>query len=336
MHILFLIEGRGVGGNETLLTSLFQKLKGEGSKIVLACPPGKARSLLSPHVSVALSPAKTIQGWERLLKKEEVHLTVLVHGDIVQLAWASRKRNIPSVWMYGHPYWLSGWEREEVKILGTLITHSCAQSRYLANQLMDLCGEISILPNGVDQKSFYPLSDEERKKARKALGFKDNEIVLGYPARGTEYKRHRALLSSFNELRKRQKNLRLFFLGANSKEFTGAGVLSRNFAPDEMRAALGACDLTVFPAEEEGYGCAVAESLALGVPALMNAKGGHAEFQGLGRDFFYKKGLTSALEKFISSEKRGLQKKAIKFSQSLSRDVNLDRYSHLFTKLAKG
>lgn len=265
----------------------------------------------------------------------QIQLVVVVHGPFTKLLRAANAMAIPCIWMYGHPFHLNGWTQEEAKVTASLMQLIIAQSGFLASTLPFAKDRVCVIPNGANLGHFSPLSADERKSVRVDLGISNETFVIGYPARFVEYKRHEVLKESFAVLKESIQDSTLFFIGGESSDLP-PGVHSVRVEPSQMRSVMGICDLAVFPAFDEGYGCAVAESIALGIPVLINKSGGHREFLPIGQDFFYEdlgngdlgqKLIHLAQNKDLRSR---MAKRAVEYSKDLDARFSMHHYLEAF------
>ena len=113
-----------------------------------------------------------------------------------------------------------------------------------------------VLPCGVDVERFRPLA---RKRAREELGLDPQRPYVLFPAdaarREKRHDRAQALCEAIG--------IELLTLG---------GV-----APERVPLWVNAVNAVVVPSEREGFGLAVLEALACGVPVLATPVGIHAE-----------------------------------------------------------
>jgi len=147
--------------------------------------------------------------------------------------------------------------------------------------------KISVIPNGVDTKKFYPLS---RKEAREKLGVPgDAKVILSVghltPGKGFDVvMRAIALLLEESP----QENLQLIIVGdgpfRKALEKTGSILnLGRNVSfrgnvsHEELFLLYSAADLFCLASEMEGCPNVILESLACGTPVVATAVGGIPE-----------------------------------------------------------
>lgn len=247
-------------------------------------------------------------GWQLLpqLLATESPDVAFVHGDLEMACEAITKlrqvrTELPVVLYYSvegepiHAGWAATIRSVDLAIVyteyGREVTRRCARR------------DVPAVPLGIDPDEFRPLSDEERRRWREALGW-DKRFVLCYVARNMWTKQQPVLLHACRELvNKGLDDLLLYLhctpfdrhrnggwnLGAMAREMgldgllrfssgeleRRAGASDRN-APG-MREIYGCCDLYVHPSSVEGFGFPLLEAMACGCPVLHTADGGVME-----------------------------------------------------------
>lgn len=152
-------------------------------------------------------------------------------------------------------------------------------------------------PNPVDSQRFRPASIQDRANARKQISPKSNDqsVLIVYVAKYLERKNHSFLIDVLSNL---PENYRLLLAGPPLMETDLVPGLRKEqltqldekavalnvqdrvevtagFA--DMREHLAAADVFCFPAENEGMGTPLLESISMGVPVVANA--GEPSFQ---------------------------------------------------------
>ena len=303
MHLLFQIEGSGVGGNETTLKTLSSLLR-KNHRLTLICPPGPARKFLTGSFDRVVSPPRNWKGWDRVLQALRPTRAIAIHGDIVALSSSCRRMGIPVDWWCGHS--IAETERGQWQSLGeTLFDRVLFPSLFLRKQLPISNG--FILPGIVDTKKFNGKSGGYRKW----LGVSENAFVFGYCGRFVPEKRHEDLLDALKQLngsyfallignahRAEEKALFRRLERRVRQEKLAAHCLS---VPDkDLSRALAAMDVFVSPSVNEGFGSSVLEALSGGVPVVAARSGGPEEIlQQLDQPLLYSPGNIKALAQLI-------------------------------------
>lgn len=142
----------------------------------------------------------------------------------------------------------------------------CASARYFN------------VPNAIDTEKFI-FNKEESLKARKELGFKKNDIVIGHVGRFSEPKNHGFLVDIFRDLHMENGNYRLLLVGdgelkadierkVRQYELDDAVIFAG--VRTDVNRLLMAMDLFLFPSKWEGLPVSVVEAQAVGLPCVIS------------------------------------------------------------------
>ncbi|MGX3020200.1 glycosyltransferase family 4 protein [Ursidibacter sp. B-7004-1] len=143
-----------------------------------------------------------------------------------------------------------------------------AHSDLMKNELIELYNidqeKIKVIYPPVDTERFYTISDFERDKLRKKLGFAENEIIYLFPSTG-HYRK------GFQELKKFFENttlpIKLVVVGSPIEETKNIRYLGyRNDMPEVYRAA----DFTIMASIYEPFGLVGIESILSGTPIIFS------------------------------------------------------------------
>lgn len=150
--------------------------------------------------------------------------------------------------------------------------------------------------NGVDADAFRPPTTAEAASARQALGFCDEDFVVGMVAHFRPEKSHAVLFAAAREARKQIPRLKLLLVGNGplfahyrAQHGQSAGSLDAVFvgAVPDVQRQLHAMDVgCLIPAANEGFSNAVLEKMATGLPLVVSDIGGNAEAVIDGRNGF--------------------------------------------------
>jgi glycosyltransferase involved in cell wall biosynthesis len=145
---------------------------------------------------------------------------------------------------------------------------------------------VTTIPDGVDTKAFTPASADERIAARRALGLPPDAAVVTIVGRLVPLKGHATLFDAVARLRVRHPGLRVLVVGHGVLEADlhtraaslGVGDVVRFLgARGDVRGILAASDVLAAPSLSEGFGLAVVEAMAAGLPCVASRTGGLAE-----------------------------------------------------------
>ncbi|MBH1986332.1 MAG: glycosyltransferase [Burkholderiales bacterium] len=132
----------------------------------------------------------------------------------------------------------------------------------------------------------FELTPERRNHARRTLGLRDDELVVGCVGRLVELKNHAALIRLWPEVLQRHPKARLVLIGDGplrdtlSQQAQQAGVAERVLLAGlhpNVADLLPAFDLFALPSFTEGVSIALLEAAATGLPVLASAVGGNVE-----------------------------------------------------------
>lgn len=146
---------------------------------------------------------------------------------------------------------------------------------------------VDIIPNGVDDELFRPLSESEKDKVKEGLGL-DGRVVL-YVSRMSPRKGPHVLLNAFQRVVKEMDDITLLMIGSGEMlpflkaqaKFLGIAERVRfmGYAPNELLPKLYAiADVFALPSTtSEAFGIVVLEAMASGVPVVATTVGGIPE-----------------------------------------------------------
>jgi phosphatidylinositol alpha-mannosyltransferase len=160
-------------------------------------------------------------------------------------------------------------ERSVLRGAARLYATSPASRESVAGAAGRNASDVGLLPIPVDVDHFAPEPDE-------AWLARLDAPVLGFVGRVDDPRKNAALLErAFALVRAERPETRLRLIGSGTAR-AGDGVESLGFV-DDVAPALRECALLVSTARQEGFGIAVAEALACGVPVVSTPAGGPEE-----------------------------------------------------------
>ncbi len=135
-----------------------------------------------------------------------------------------------------------------------------------------------VIPNAIDTEQFL-FQKELREKARKELGFSEEELVVGHIGRFMEQKNHPFLLRIFSALLRKRKNSRLLLVGegplmeemkAQAKELGISENCVFTGVREDTPALYQAMDVFCLPSLYEGFPVVMIEAQTAGLPCLIS------------------------------------------------------------------
>jgi len=140
--------------------------------------------------------------------------------------------------------------------------------------------KISFLGNGIDTERFAPPSADSRRAARAALGFGENDFVIGSVGRLVYEKGFGELFGAAETVRAAQPQARFLVIGPEEndqndaipseriRELATRGIVLFTGMRTEMSRYYAAMDLFVLPSHREGIPRACMEAAASGLPVI--------------------------------------------------------------------
>lgn len=226
--------------------------------------------------------------------------------------------------------WLAGYTDAVVVINSEDFEAACAFKLKKGGRVYKIPGV------GLDTEKFRPVSDEERKKARKQAGISDDEFLLVSVGELNKNKNHETVIRALKLLG--EENVRCVVCGDGPKRKALENLIME---PDlkkkaallgyvqDVREILAAADAFVFPSIREGLGMAALEAMAMGIPVIAADNRGSREYMKDGINGYVcpgnsKEEYAAAVRKImkLSKEELAQMKDACrKTSQAFSKDA---------------
>lgn len=225
----------------------------------------------------------------RFFEKHNYDLAHIHSGSISYLAYAAeaaKKAGIKKIIVHSHATGINNLKHKTVRILYSpaikknatnfwACSNEAGEDKYpksiVKNQLV-------VIPNGIDIDD-YKRDEERRVSIRKKLGISDKSFVIGHVGRFSEHKNQQYLIQLLSEMKKRLPNSKLLFVGDGEKkaeiqqEVKDIGLIDSVIftgSVDDVANYYQAMDAFVFPSLFEGFGYAVLEAQAAGIPCVVS------------------------------------------------------------------
>jgi glycosyltransferase involved in cell wall biosynthesis len=305
MKVLFVINGLGTGGAERSLAELLPWLGANEIDPVVTClfarDEGVEEAVRSSGVEVQVLTGKALPGrvvsLRRLIRS---HRPAIVHTSIFQSDLVGRVAAAGSdaalvTSLVNTPYdavrlrdpnvrrlslraarWVDGWTARNM----TTHFHAVSESvkRAAVDDLRIPPDRITVVPRGRDPDRLGVPSAARRLATRRALGWASDDEVIVTVGRHEFQKGHRYLLEAAARLLPTRPRLRVIVAGRRGNASADVEALRRSLHlgdqvrllghRDDVPNLLAAADLFVFPSLYEGFGGALIEAMALGLPIV--------------------------------------------------------------------
>lgn len=292
------------GGQESYVMSQLSCMDKEGLHIDFLTPYGVENdSILASvaswggdvyHLDLSFHPGKSREYLSRPLAaffKDRTYDIVHIHSGSTSvfaiMACAAKQAGNPRVIAHAHaaPSCMT-LKNMVVRLVGGLrmsryVDVYCACSRPAGESkfLPSVHSEIRVLHNGIDCSRLV-FSPEGRSEIRGELGIADDEVVVGNVGRLVDSKNQGFLIEAFGLFRRDCRRSRLLIVGDGPdraklvRRAAELGLSEREVIlvgnRDDIPNLLSAMDVFCFPSKFEGFGLAVLEAEANGLPCIMS------------------------------------------------------------------
>jgi len=285
MKIVLMITGLNIGGAETQVCSIADKLYELGNDVTLIYLNGdKEVSPLNEGVKIiALSMKKTPLGLLSAIKRcRKILLKIkpdVLHSHMVHANIFSRLLRIitpiPIVISTAH----NANEGGKLRMLAYRFTNSLADVstnvseealQSFINKKAMRTERSTVVYNGIDTDKFV-YNEESRRFIREQLHLTNNNFLFLTVGRLTEQKDYPNLLNAFSVIKGENSNVKLAIIGKGELEHELKGMveklgLSEDIyflgARKDVDKIMSACDCFVLPSKYEGFGLVVAEAMS--------------------------------------------------------------------------
>ena len=221
-------------------------------------------------------------------------------------------------------------------------------SKYLLGCLpLSLRKKASFIYNGADHYNIKDVDDAEITSFRENMGVSDKDILLLYVGRlnltNQPYKGLAELVSIFQELYQKHKNLKLLAVGYGSKNdeelLKNQGILAIGNAPEGLMPVIyRSCDIYTTASHWEGFDLPIAEAHGFGRPTVCYNIGAHPEVSQNKKTGYIVKNRQEFKEKLeiliINPDLcREMGKNAKKYAKDFSWENSIKNYDSLIRKM---
>lgn len=322
-----------------------EEIKQLGGKIYKIAAPSKVGYI--QHINDIIRICKNYGPYQA------IHIPTMFHSGIVCLAAYIAK--IPVRIVHSH----SASEEEE-NIKRRIYNFGCRRLINIFSTVKIACGEaardflfgkskkakkqVIILKNGIDIKKFSIINKERMLEAKKQLGIKENQLVIGHVGRFTKVKNHKffiKLAKSFNE----EDYVILLIGDGELKEYIENEIkeshLENKFIltgkRNDINTMMAIMDVFVMPSIYEGFPMVLIEALASGKNCIVS--------DGISKEVDIDKGsiefisLNESIQKWINEIIRKANEKVNIKSRTKILEKNgfsIDKTTEILTKIYLG
>ncbi|RME25826.1 MAG: glycosyltransferase family 1 protein [Deltaproteobacteria bacterium] len=293
--VLLLINTLGVGGAERYVVTVGNWFAERGADVTVAAMDGPMAADLRPDVrfiptplqDVRLSLPRAVLRVRRII--QEVRPQVVIANSLV-VSWVARlarpARPVPMVTV------AHGWPADRYRQVGPLIAVAdrvVAVSPDVRQRLVD--GGLDpqrceVVFNGVDLSPFGRRTGEARRRARRAMGAGDDDIVVINVGRLSAQKAHHHVVAIAAALCRRLPAVRFAIAGDGRRRDELASRISAAGLEDRVRLLgarrdvpdlLGSADIYLSTSDWEGMPLSTIEAMASGLPIVATATEGSGQ-----------------------------------------------------------
>lgn len=298
-RILYLSNSGDVGGMENHLLDLVKGMVEKGYKVCVVCPWGEmAERYFGAGAQVRIDrPRLDIDPFYifRLIKFMRQNKIDILHAHqlktVVNGLLAAKIAQVPLKVAHIHTP-LSQWQISPVKkrsniLVNRLVTNFCADKVIALTEVVRserIRGEgispekIVVIPNGVDVRNV------KGQKSKIESATKESKLIVGVLGRLTVEKGHNYFVEAVAVINNQQlpvNNIRFIIAGDGElrseleEEVKSLGIEGQvtflGFVPEEKKVeVLSSFDIFVFPSLAEGFGIALVEAMAAGLPCVVS------------------------------------------------------------------
>lgn len=309
--ILYLTQFPEIGGGETILLSLLEKInhklfepivivpkRGQLSDRLkklnvqthyLKLPPYLIRTFFVPGASpTALWQLATLSGKIKPDLIHTNHLTLAIYGALV-----GKILRIPVV-ATAHGPWDSYYFYQDLInqfALNKILANTPQTAQSLTKRGIIKRQKVEVVPFGIDTQKFKPATRHQKLTTRKIFGFSPDDFVVTIVGRLDPIKDHLTFLKAANIVSHQLPSVKFLIVGSTLGDFSGrkndywaqiknylgtSPSLAKNVAfggfIEAMAPIYGASDILVSTSHSESFGLSIAEAAACQIPTIATTK----------------------------------------------------------------
>ncbi len=203
-------------------------------------------------------------------------------------------------------------------------------SHYTAKQLRDFyhLGNITVIPNGVDNSIFKPCTRRE---------ISDSLVFLNVTA-WDKLKGSDLLIKYFRAIKRKYSNAKLIAVGLNRNYFLEGLIIKDKVPYTEVPGLYCNSHIYILTSRHESFGLPIIESFATGTPVIAldrdDARREHIISSRAGLLFSDSNSLIRAVEEILNNWKE-YSERGIKYAEKFSWDLVAKRYKELYEEVLR-
>jgi glycosyltransferase involved in cell wall biosynthesis len=332
LRVLFVINGLGTGGAERSIIELIRPLRARGIELEIICLFPRSEGVIDLVEGNTPVRLLTADGWWRRLaalrrviatnRFDVVHTTIFeadllgrfaaigtgvpVLSSVVNMSYEAARLSDPRVgrWKLASARALDAWTARHLTAHIHVLTEAVGRS--VVERLGVPSNRITVVGRGRDPRRLGEPSSERRRSVRHSLGLDEDHRVLLSVGRLEYQKGHRHMVEAMPRILYGFPEARLLIAGrAGNVSVELAELVDQLALNDSIRFLghredvgdlLSAADVFVFPSLFEGFGGAMLEAMAMGLPIVASDLPPLREVSGVGGALLVEPGSARALE----------------------------------------
>lgn len=346
MNLLYLITGLGMGGAEKVITNLADNMADLGHDVTLVYMVGEvvvvpqSKKIEIIFLDFKKNPIFAFINFIKIISKKNPDV---VHSNMYHANVFSRIARLfssfPKLICTSHSDFEGGRLRMLIYALTSpLMTISTNVSEQAKNKLVAAGAvnpnKILVVNNSVDINKFKK-NDDYRAQYRKQFNLKKDDVCLLAVGRFHPAKDYPTLIRIFDQLRYKEKNIKLFIVGDGELRASIEAEIKTFFLEDkvvllgirqDIPQLMNMGDIFISTSAWEGFGLVLAEAMACSKRVIVSKNAGFTEILGEDSEYLIEAGNVNEFCKAIDSLIH-LNQEQVEFIEDENRRIIENRFS---------